>query len=125
MIRLAHSCSRTALFGLWILIAATIADAANIDDFMSSAVVIHDDQDVTSGSPQQSPVPHESTATKVPTRHAGRSYVIIDQDSPSLAATDFSGGLTVRATIAVERPRVFLSPFFHESLHIKLRTLII
>lgn len=123
--RLVHSRSRTALLGVWILIAAAFADAANIVDFMDSAVILHDDQDVTSGSAQQIPASHESTATKVPIRHAGRPYVIIDQDSPSLAATEFFGGLTVRATIAAERPLVFYSRFFHESLHIKLRTLVI
>ena len=125
MIRVSHSRSRTALFGLWILIAATFADAANIDDFLGSAVVLHDDQDVTSGTSQQVPVPHEATASRVPARHAGPSCVIIDQDSPSLAAPEFSGGQTFRATLAAERPILFVSPFFHDSLHIKLRTLII
>jgi hypothetical protein len=125
MSRLANSRSRVALFGLWLLIASTAADAANLDDLFGSALVLHDDQDVTAGVPQQIPWGQHPVATKESHRALGHSFMVIDQDSPSLAAVKFADGLVAGTTIAEDRP-LLLSPHrFHDSLHIKLRTLII
>lgn len=80
--------------GMWLFIAATFADAANLDDVLSDAVVIHEEQDAdvraahaAVGTPQA-----QDNAATTPHRHGSRPTpaasvrVVFDQDSPSLAA---------------------------------------
>jgi hypothetical protein len=125
MIRLASSRSRVALFALWILTVATFADAANLDDFLGSAVVLHDDQDVTSAASQQFPPQQNAPAPDPAKKPAGPSCIVIDQDSPSLEAPVFTPGLVPGVIAVTERPLFIDLQLSRESLHIKFRTLII
>jgi len=116
--------SRFYLVIVWAFAATIFADAANLADLFASNYVVHDD-DVASAPPGTIPVPDSTPhpgGTKAP---AQPLHLILDQDSPSLAAeydgvalistTDFASG-------EVLPPRAFRDDGL---LHIKLHTLLI
>jgi hypothetical protein len=88
------------IYFAWCLTLSLFADAANIDDLCASAVVLHDDEDVGSATDPGIPLvlecgiastcsslPHsKDPSTKSDSSPATPSRVIVDQDSPSLAA---------------------------------------
>ena len=125
MIRLVDIRSRFVLVGLWILVVATFADASNFDDLVGSATVLHDDEDVTSSSSLNVPVRAYPPIPKQANKPAGPVILIIDQDSPSLAAPEFANEFVVEALAIADRPMVISPLLYSESLHVKLRTLLI
>jgi hypothetical protein len=87
--------SPIALGMIWIFVAAYFFDAANLDDLVPGSVVLHPDTNESSlvpstvlfagfsGTPSR-PAPLPATPVQCNNTHAIR--LIIDQDSPSLAA---------------------------------------
>jgi hypothetical protein len=112
------------LFLAWIFAATLFADAANIDDLFSSNYVIHDDDDA--GSPPGTipihdcaPHPSQDNTPPSPIR------VILDQDSPSLAAEYDASSLVTQSFLSAEKAISYEMVFFDDALHIKLRSLLI
>ena len=116
--------SRLYLVIAWAFAATLFADAANLDDLFASNYVVHDD-DAASAPPGSIPVPDGIPApagTKTP---AQPLHVILDQDSPSLAAEHDGVALISTTVFAAENivpPRAFRDDGL---LHIRLRTLLI
>lgn len=116
--------SRFYLVIAWAFAATLFADAANLDDLFASNYVVHDD-DAASAPPGTIPVPDctpHPGGTKAP---AQPLHLILDQDSPSLAA-EYDGVALISTTdFASEEilpPRAFRDDGL---LHIKLHTLLI
>lgn len=87
-------------FATWLFIAALAADASNLDDVLSSAVVLHDDDEVVcstvdlSASALASNYTGKRQTNGVSSIHQSSRAVhpivrvIVDQDSPSLPANN-------------------------------------
>jgi hypothetical protein len=119
--------NRSAMFLIvvWSFLFALFADAANLDDILSSASVLHDDDEVTSTQCQTGPSEAHSaqeTNHKVP---APPLRVIIDQDSPSLAAEYDLVAIAVTPGFCDCRVTAVDAGFSSSDLHIKFRTLLI
>ncbi|HUI63937.1 MAG TPA: hypothetical protein VL126_03770 [Bacteroidota bacterium] len=99
--------SRSLFFYLvaWLFIAALFCDGANLDDLFPGFIVLHDDDDVATADQAASTgdivllsqVAHQSQGTctagqTIPFSPA-RYRIILDQDSPSLAAHTFQSVL--------------------------------
>jgi len=116
--------SRLYLIIAWTFAATLFADAANLDDLFASNYVVHDDEDAVAPpgavpAPERTPPP---PGTKAP---AQPQHVILDQDSPSLAAEFDAVDLISTTPIAAEdviAPRDFRDDGL---LHIRLHTLLI
>ncbi len=119
----------------WTLTATLFADGANLDDLCSGAIVLHDDDEATAPdaflAQAAAPQHHAQAAPK----HHGPSdskqlpatpvRVIVDQDSPSLAAdtrleTIFEAVNTATSTLVIHR-----APPARDALHLQLCTLLI
>ena len=116
--------SRFYLIIAWAFAATLFADAANLDDLFASNYVVHDD-DAASAPPGASSFPD-----RLPAQQGGKSpaqplHLILDQDSPSLAA-DYDGvaliSTTDFSTEDILPPRDIRDDGL---LHIRLRTLLI
>ena len=124
MNRFAKSGTRFFLTFAWFVVATLFADSANLDDLFTSNYVVHDDDEVASADQQPQNIPPDSQQhpDKAPA-HPVR--VIVDQDSPSLAAdtdafTLVAGTLfSEQITVAYETVRT------GDCLYIKYRTLLI
>ncbi len=119
----------------WTLTATLFADGANLDDLFSGTIVLHDDDEATAPdaflAQAAAPQHHAPTAPK----HHGSSdskqvpgtpvRVIVDQDSPSLAAdtrleTIFEAVHAATSTLMIHR-----TPPARDALHLQLCTLLI
>ena len=108
----------------WIFAVTLFADAANLDDIFSSNYVIHDD-DVASAPPVQIP-PHQSAPPGSPEKTPPSPVrLILDQDSPSLAAESDASSLVTGAMFSAEKTVSYEMFFAVDALHIKLRALLI
>ncbi len=87
--------SPLALGMIWIFVAAYFFDAANLDDLIAGNTVVHPDTNESPLAPPEAscdctvstpaiPASHPSAPTQYGKSHTLR--IIIDQDSPSLAA---------------------------------------
>jgi hypothetical protein len=118
---------RPLLFGIlaWACIIALSADFANLDDLLTTGVVLHEDQDVLSGdqgshgSTEQAFVPVVAKTLKLP------ACAVIDQDSPSPAPDAESAVLPYGQVFIEPAPFTPLSPLTGEALYIKHQSLLI
>ncbi len=91
---LAHKSSKWFRIGVWIFAALTFADAANLDDLVSSSVILHSDEEATAGALRPAADPGITTnpgplsvgVHRPPAHTHDSGVVILDQDSPSLEA---------------------------------------
>lgn len=120
----------------WFFVAALFCDGANLDDLLPGCIVLHDDDEVASGDRAASSDDaafafqelHQSQRTCTARQSApfcpARYRVILDQDSPSLAALGFQSVfkdlvfLCNSHTVALERqlPTELLFLRFHSLL---------
>lgn len=114
--------SRFFLFVAWAFAATLFADSANLDDIFSSNYVIHDDDAATAP-----PLPsHEGAPGQTPDKApAPPVRLILDQDSPSLAAEYDASSLVAQSTLSGENAVTYEMVFAVDALHIKLRSLLI
>jgi hypothetical protein len=121
----------------WFFIATLFCDGANLDDLLSGSVVLHDDDEVIAAD--QSPY----AGADIPVCRGDYSYagasavrqpvhllrapvrVIIDQDSPSLAAGRFQIGSATLPLLKDSPEANFECPLPPESLFIRFRSLLI
>jgi hypothetical protein len=116
--------SRLFLILGWGFAATLFADAANLDDLFSSNYVIHDD-DAASVPPWAMPS-HDGAAPQTPAKSPPSPVrLILDQDSPSLAADSETATLTFQAMPSVEEAAGYVHVITADALHIRLRTLLI
>ena len=117
---------RSGLFLLvsWAFAATLFADAANLDDIFSSNYVIHDDDEAWA---PPGPIPSHDSATPRPPEKSPPSPVrlILDQDSPSLAAESDASSLVAQSVLSGEKTVSYEMVFAVDALHIKLRALLI
>jgi hypothetical protein len=118
---------RQFLFGIlaWVCIAALGADFANLDDLLTTGVVLHEDQDVLGGDQGiyahtgHAFAPVVAKSLKIP------AFAIIDQDSPS-PAPDVDSSVLPFGQIFLEPALLTpLSPLTGEALYIKHQSLLI
>jgi hypothetical protein len=116
--------SKLFLIVSWAFAATLFADAANLDDIFSSNYVIHDDDDACV---PPGPIPTHDSATPQSPEKAPPSPVrlILDQDSPSLAADSDATSLVAQSMFRGEKTVTYEMVFAFDALHIKLRTLLI
>lgn len=116
--------SRLVIFMAWVFAATMFADAANLDDIFSSNYVIHDD-DAASAPP--APIPsHEGGSAQSPVKSPPSPVrLILDQDSPSLAAESDASSLIDGTLLAGEKASSYEMFFAIDGLHIKLHSLLI
>ncbi len=107
MNRFAQSRSVAFILLTWVFAACLFADGANLDDLFPRNLVLHDDEDVVSQDAMESTVWAASTSPGLvhPVRQlsvpGGPSKqnqdtpgrVVVDQDSPSLAADHLLGAI--------------------------------
>jgi hypothetical protein len=124
MNRFAERRSTLFLILSWACAAALFADAANLDDIFSSNYVIHDDDDAS--APPGTVPSHDSPSPQKPQRSLPFPFrVILDQDSPSLAADSDTATLIVQAMPSSKENQTYESVICAGALHIRLRTLLI
>ncbi|HMK39676.1 MAG TPA: hypothetical protein VK569_10070 [Bacteroidota bacterium] len=124
MNRFVKSGSRLVMFMAWVFAATMFADAANLDDIFSSNYVIHDD-DAASAPPGPIPV-HDTGSPQAPAKSPPSPVrLILDQDSPSLAADSDASSLVDGTLLSGEKASVYEMVFAIDGLHIKLRSLLI
>jgi hypothetical protein len=132
---------KSALFLVvaWVVALTLFADGANLDDLASGTVVLHDDDQVTQSqvpdlaasmdrwsSDQSNPHSQVPVKSGQPLRFpASPVRVIVDQDSPSLAAewrlgTIFESLGTAEFLISVRR-----TPPAHNTLYLQYCTLLL
>jgi hypothetical protein len=100
------------------------ADAANLDDIFSSNYVIHDDDDAS--APSASIPFHDSASNPLPEKAPPSPVrLILDQDSPSLAAESDASSLVAQSMFSGEKTISYDMVFAVDELHIKLRALLI
>jgi len=116
--------SRFFLFVAWAFAATLFADSANLDDIFSSNYVVHDD-DASTTPP--APVPSRDAAPGRTPEKAPPAPVrlILDQDSPSLAADHDASSLVAQSALSGEKAVSYEMVFAVDALHIKLRSLLI
>ena len=116
--------SRLFLIVSWAFAATLFADAANLDDIFSSNYVIHDDDDTSAPSAS---IPFHDSASNPSPEKAPPSPVrlILDQDSPSLAAESDASSLVAQSMFSGEKTISYDMVFAVDELHIKLRALLI
>jgi len=124
MNRFVKSSSRLFLSLAWLVVASLFADGANLDDIFTSNFVVHDDDEVaTAVQPPQTVPPDASQHPEKAPAHPVR--VIVDQDSPSLAA-EADAATLVAGTLNGEPVAVaYETVRSSDSLYIKNRTLLI
>ncbi len=88
MFRLAQNSSRLFIYSGWFFVVTLFADGANLDDLFSSTDVIHDDEDVASVCSHSLPQPERAAGNQGAKSTDKGLRILIDQDSPSLAAED-------------------------------------
>lgn len=134
--------TRSPLFILigWLLLVSSFADGANLDDLVPGTLVVHDTEDgegyvqpqlrLLGGSDAFSGIsahhsrPITSKESK-PSSHQSALRVILDQDSPSLAA-DYVGYAERFATVASDsQPVSTWCIFCNESLYLQYCSLLI
>ena len=122
----------------WVLLLTLFADGANIDDLCAGAIVLHDDADVTSASDQGlvaistgvaanfAPTPRPRQAsTKSDSAPATPVRVIVDQDSPSLAA-EYRAGAMFESLLGSDHVlTIRQSSHTQESLYLRFCSLLI
>ena len=117
---------RSGLFLLvsWAFAATLFADAANLDDIFSSNFVIHDDDEAWA---PPGPIPSQDSATpRLPDKSPPSPVrLILDQDSPSLAAESDASSLVAQSVFSGEKTVTYEMVFAVDALHIKLRALLI
>jgi hypothetical protein len=124
MNRFVKSRSRLFLIVSWAFAATMFADAANLDDIFSSNYVVHDDDEAWA---PPGPIPSQDNATPPSPDKAPTSPVrlILDQDSPSLAAESDASSLVGQSMFSGEKTVSYEMVFAVGALHIKLRALLI
>ena len=116
--------SRLLLILGWAFAATLFADAANLDDIFSSNYVIHDDDDAS--TPPIGIPSHDGSAPQSPVQSPPSPVrLILDQDSPSLAADSETATLTFQALPSGEDAAPYEHVITASALHIRLRTLLI
>ena len=137
-----RSASSNSLFFVlftWIFACALFADGTNLDDLISGSFVLHDDEDMVSQQTMESAVSALASASAIPRslRHlpagngtqkqvplpAGR--VIVDQDSPSLAADHLIGKVFSGEAVAPEESAIAAHFTLAEELHLRFCALLI
>lgn len=117
---------RSGLFLIvcWAFAATLFADAANLDDIFSSNYVIHDDDDAS--APLASSPSHDGASAPLPEKSPPSPVrLILDQDSPSLAAELDASSLVAQSMFPGEETVSYEMFFAFDELHIKLHTLLI
>jgi hypothetical protein len=117
--------SWTFFFLAWGVAFLLFADAANLDDLFSSNYVLHDDDEVTAGL---SAVPATSSHQTTPA--PGQlppppERVVVDQDSPSLAADADASTLVAKSLLCESAAVLYHSIPSNGVSLIKLCTLLI
>lgn len=116
--------SRLFLIVCWAFAAAMFADAANLYDIFSSNYVIHDDDDAS--APSGSIPSHDTAPTPSPEKAPPSPVrLILDQDSPSLAAESDASSLVAQSMFSGEKTVSYEMFFAFDALHIKLHALLI
>jgi hypothetical protein len=116
--------SRFFLFVAWAFAATLFADSANLDDLFSSNYVVHDDDAAT--TPPVSIPSHDGAPGQTPDKAPPPPVrLILDQDSPSLAAEYDASSLVAQSTLSGEKAVSYEMVFAVDALHIKLRSLLI
>ena len=139
MNRFAKSNSIIFVLLTWTFAWALFADGANLDDLIPGKVVLHDDEDMVSQQSMESAasalvcanvnphairhIPPNGGAQKQDPIPAGR--VIVDQDSPSLAADHLIGKVFSEESVTPEESAVVAHLALAEELHLRLCTLLI
>ncbi len=124
---------------VWVVAILLFADAANLDDLCSGTLVLHDDDEVTApvsiglsswadhGGPNRSaslPLSHgEGSASKQ--QPATPVRVIVDQDSPSLAADWHLGAIFESINAADRVIALRVNPPVRDELFLRFCTLLI
>jgi hypothetical protein len=116
--------SHLFLFVAWAFAATLFADAANLDDIFSSNYVIHDDDDAW-GPPPPIPVHDCGSPQSQGKTPPAPVRLILDQDSPSLAAEYDASSLVAQSMLSGEKPVSYEMVFAVGALHIKFRSLLI
>ena len=108
----------------WAFAATMFADAANLDDIFSCNYVIHDDDDASAPSGS---IPFHDSASKPLPENAPPTPVrlILDQDSPSLAAEADASSLVAQSMFSGEKTVSYEMFFSFDALHIRLHALLI
>jgi hypothetical protein len=107
----------------WMFLALVFADAANLDDIFLTANIIHDDTDLIAPPPGHQDPPTGTSDTG--SHHHADLRVIIDQDSPSLAAVDEVETIQIGRFPLPENAAGVTSFLSDDELHIKIRLLLI
>lgn len=116
--------SRLFLIAAWAFASTLFADAANLDDIFSSNYVVHDD-DEASAPPLQIPL-HDSGPARTPDKAPPPPVrLILDQDSPSLAADSDASTLVEHTGFTGEKSVSYEMIFALDALHIRFRSLLI
>ena len=116
--------SHLFFFVAWAFAATLFADAANLDDIFSSNYVVHDDDDAWA---PPGPIPTHDCGTphsqgKTPPAPV---RLILDQDSPSLAAEYDASSLVAQSMLSGEKVVSYEMVFAVDALHIRFRSLLI
>ncbi len=116
--------SHLFFFVAWAFAATLFADAANLDDIFSSNYVIHDDDDACV---PPGPIPtHDCGAPQTQGKTPPAPVrLILDQDSPSLAAEYDASSLVGESVLSAEKAVSYEMVFAVDALHIKFRSLLI
>ena len=124
----------------WVFAGALFADGANLDDLFPSNLVIHDDEDVVSAAAMESTVWSASTSSsgthsvrQDPVKGAASRQdrdsipgrVVVDQDSPSLAAEHLIGNIFTATISQGETKAAQELILFTGELHLRFCSLLI
>ena len=125
---------RLWLLGTWIFIATLVADCINVTDFLPNIVTTHSDEESIDQNANRGVIAMDSDSPLAPSHHDSPKnpgdksptvkLIIVDQDSPSLAAESlisWGESSPFRNGESITRQ----SPVLAETLYLKLRTLLI
>jgi hypothetical protein len=118
---------RPLLFAVlaWACIVAMGADFANLDDLLTTGVVLHDDQDVLSDVQNTHARADNAYAPVVAHPLHPVACAIIDQDSPSPAPDTDASVLPFGQVFLEPSPFALCAPPAGEALYIKHQSLLI
>jgi len=123
----------------WVVALTLFADSANLDDICAGTVVLHDDDEIGSAAdqglaitlangpgPSVAPLPRtKDAAAKSDSSPATPARVIVDQDSPSLAAEYRIGAMFETLAGAEDIFTIRHTPPSREGLYLQFCSLLI
>ena len=136
MIALENRASTLFRIGVWMFAVTLFADASNFDDLFSDSVILHSDEEATAQTSMDQDVlsgaigcpggtlPAQLSLHGPATLHPHSGLVILDQDSPSLAA-ERTMSEEVSFIVPQQEAVLYHCTPVAESLYLKFRVLLI